>query len=87
MMTNAYVSMSGGNNSCGYSVGLGLMIDDGLWWWQLLGSCQKMIDSWQVWRDWWEQVAMAAVAWLTAHQFLYLDTTLVNPSADGHPSK
>jgi len=38
----------------------------------------KMIDSWQVWRDWWRQVVMTAVAWLTAHPFLYLSTTSVS---------
>ena len=66
-------------NSCGNSVGLGLIIDDrswlmvgfddsscGIvwirvdWWWTLMitavGQLSRMIDSWQVWRDWWRQV-------------------------------
>jgi len=66
-------------NSCGYSVGLGLIIDDRSWlmvgfddsscgivwvrvdWWRALmitavGQLSRMIDSWQVWRDWWGQV-------------------------------
>jgi len=41
----------------------------------VVGQLSKMIDSCQVWRDWWEQVAMAAVGWLTAHPFCQKSTT------------
>ena len=42
-----------------------------------VGQLSRMIDSWQVWRDWWGQVAMAAVASLTLHPFCQKSTTTV----------